>query len=147
MHMNKEEYQKYVLSITPKSKHLSNFIRAFCMGGLICVIGEALIHGYIHLGAEKINASTLASITLIFIAALLTGFNIYDKLAQIGKAGTLIPITGFSNAITSPAMEFKQEGHVAGLATKLFAIAGPVLVFGPLAATLYGIVYYLFQRG
>ena len=147
MHMNKEQYNEYVAAISPKSKHLSNVVRAFVVGGLICVIGEALARLYIHLGMEEANAYTFTAITLIFLAALLTGLNVYDKLSQIGKAGALIPITGFSNAVTSPAMEFKREGHVAGLATKLFAVAGPVLVFGPLAATVYGVIYYLFLRG
>lgn len=146
MHMTKQEYQDYVDAISPKSKHFINFLRAFFVGGLICMIGEVLIKIYIHFGMEKINAATLTSVSLIFLGALLTGLNVYDKISQFGKAGALIPITGFSNAITSPAMEFKREGHVAGLATKLFSVAGPVLVFGPLAATVYGMIYYLFLQ-
>ena len=145
MKMTKQEYAAYVDSMCPKSRLGRNMIRAFLVGGLICAIGEGIVRLYVRLGAELQNAQTGAAITLIFLGALLTGLKVYDKLAKIGKAGALVPITGFSNAVVSPAMEFKSEGHVAGLAAKLFSIAGPVLVFGVLAATVYGLVYALMR--
>jgi len=145
MNMTKQQYSAYVDQMAPKSRMWGNLVRAFLVGGAICAIGEGIVRGYVHLGAELDNARTGAAITLIFLAALLTGLGLYDKLAQIGKAGALVPITGFSNAVVSPAMEFKSEGHVAGLAAKLFSIAGPVLVFGALAAMGYGVIYALFK--
>jgi len=144
MHMTNEQYSAYIHQMAPKSKLWSNLVRAFLVGGLICAIGEGFIRLYVHLGAELQNARTGGAITLIFLGALLTGLGVYDKITQVGKAGSLVPITGFSNAVVSPAMEFKSEGHVAGLAAKLFSIAGPVLVFGALTAMAYGVVYALF---
>ena len=145
MNMTKQQYSAYIDQMAPKSKLFSNLVRAFLVGGLICAIGEGFIRVYVRLGAELQNAQTATAVTLIFLAALLTGLGFYDKIAQVGKAGALVPITGFSNAMVSPAMEFKSEGHVMGLAAKLFSIAGPVLVFGTLAATVYGVVYALFH--
>ena len=145
MKMTKQQYSAYIDRMSPPSKLWSNMLRAFLMGGLICAIGEGFIRLYAHYGMELENARTAAAISLIFLGALLTGLKLYDKLAQIGKAGSLIPITGFSNAVVSPAMEFKAEGHVMGLSAKLFSIAGPVLVFGTLAATAYGVVYALLR--
>jgi len=145
MNMTKQQYSAYVDQMSPKSKIWGNLVRAFLVGGTICAIGEGFIRLFVHLGAELQNARTATAITLIFLGALFTGLGLYDKLAQIGKAGALVPITGFSNAVVSPAMEFKSEGHVAGLAAKLFSIAGPVLVFGVLAATAYGVLYALFR--
>ena len=145
MKMTKQEYSAYIDRKSPRSKLWSNMARAFLMGGIICTIGEGFIRLYIHYGMEVENARTFSAISLIFLAALLTGLKMYDKIAQIGKAGSLIPITGFSNAVVSPAMEFKAEGHVMGLSAKLFSIAGPVLVFGALAATAYGVVYALIR--
>ena len=145
MNMTKQQYSAYIDQMAPKSKLLSNLVRAFLVGGLICAIGEGFVRVYVRLGAELQNAQTATAVTLIFLAALLTGLGFYDKIAQVGKAGALVPITGFSNAMVSPAMEFKSEGHVMGLAAKLFSIAGPVLVFGSLAAAVYGLVYALFR--
>ena len=145
MNMTKQQYGDYIDRLSPKSKLWGNMMRAFLVGGAICAVGEGIIQAYVRLGAEMDNARTAAAITLIFLGALLTGLKVYDKLAQIGKAGALVPITGFSNAVASPAMEFKSEGHVMGTAAKLFSVAGPVLVFGTLAAVVYGVVYALFQ--
>lgn len=143
MNMSNQEYDRYIKEISPPSKHGENFFRAFLMGGLICALGEGILRLYIHLGMERENAFIALAITLIFFGALLTGLGVYDKLAQIGKAGALVPITGFSNAVTSPAIEFKQEGYVLGLCAKLFSIAGPVLVYGTIASTLFGIAYLM----
>ncbi|MCL2587890.1 MAG: SpoVA/SpoVAEb family sporulation membrane protein [Oscillospiraceae bacterium] len=143
MNMTKQQYSAYIDAMAPQSKLWSNMLRAFLVGGFICVIGEGFTRVYIHLGAEAENAQVATAITLIFLGALLTGLKVYDKLAQVGKAGSLVPITGFSNAVVSPAMEFKSEGHIMGTAAKLFSIAGPVLVFGSLAAMVYGVIYAL----
>ena len=143
--MTQQQYSAYIDSMSPKSCLFGNVIRAFFVGGVICTIGEGFVRGYAHFGMDVKDAQTMAAITLIFLGALLTGLNLYDKLAQIGKAGALVPITGFSNAVVSPAMEFKSEGHVLGLSAKLFSIAGPVLVFGALAATVYGIIYAVWR--
>ena len=145
MKMTNQQYGAYIDQMAPKSKLFGNMVRAFLVGGFICAVGQGFILLYVRLGAEMENAQTGAAITLIFLGALLTGLNVYDKIAQVGKAGSLVPITGFSNAVVSPAMEFKSEGHVAGLAAKLFSIAGPVLVFGSLAAMAYGVVYALLR--
>jgi len=143
--MTNQQYSLYVDSLSPKSNLWSNLLRAFLVGGIICAIGEGFIQGYAHFGMDVKDARTMAAITLIFLGALLTGLKVYDKLAQIGKAGALVPITGFSNAVVSPAMEFKSEGHVLGLSAKLFSIAGPVLVFGTLATTVYGVIYVIWK--
>jgi len=143
MNMTKQEYSAYIERMVPQSKLWSNLVRAFFAGGLICAIGEGFIRLYVHLGAELDNARTGAAVTLIFFGALLTGLKVYDNIAEAGKAGALVPITGFSNAVVSPAMEFKSEGHVVGLAAKLFSVAGPVLVFGTLAAMAVGLVHAL----
>jgi len=143
--MTHQQYGAYIDSMSPKSKLWRNMLRAFLVGGLICVIGEGFVQGYAHFGMDVKDAKTAASITLIFLGALLTGLNVYDKLAQIGKAGALVPITGFSNAVVSPAMEFKSEGYVLGVSAKMFSIAGPVLVYGTLAAFFYGIIYAIWK--
>lgn len=141
--MTNQQYSDYIDQMVPKSNLWGNVVRAFLVGGLICAIGEGMIRGYVWYGMELENARTMTAITLIFLGALLTGLGVYDKLAQVGKAGSLVPITGFSNAVVSPAMEFKSEGHIVGTAAKLFTIAGPVLVFGVLAAMVYGVVFAL----
>ena len=145
MKMTKQEYGAYIDRMAPKSKLFGNMLRAFLMGGFICAVGQGFITLFVHYGMELQNARVAGAIALIFLGALFTGLKVYDKLAQLGKAGSLIPITGFSNAVVSPAMEFKAEGHVMGLSAKLFSIAGPVLVFGTLAATVYGVVYALLR--
>ena len=145
MQMTKQQYDAYIQRMSPKSKTWGNLLRAFLMGGFICTVGQGFIQVFVHYGMELKNARIAAAIALIFLGALLTGLKVYDKIAQLGKAGSLIPITGFSNAVVSPAMEFKAEGHVMGLSAKLFSIAGPVLVFGTLAATAYGVIYALIR--
>ena len=143
--MTPKQYSDYIDQKSPNSPMWPNLLKSFIMGGVICTIGQAVQNLYMNLGAEKETAASFTSITLIFIGALLTGIGLYDRLADIGRAGTLIPITGFANSIVSPAMEFKSEGYVTGLSAKLFIIAGPVLVYGFTAATIYGVIYYFIQ--
>ncbi len=141
--MSHEEYAKYVEKKSPNSHTLTNMLKAFLVGGLICCLGQALIFFYEGV-AEPEQAATLASVTLIFIGALLTGLGLYDDIAKFGGAGTLVPITGFANAMVSPAAEFRPEGLITGTAAKMFAIAGPVIVYGITSSILYGLVLYFF---
>ena len=111
-------------------------------GGLLCVIGQAFMNGYLALGVEKDVASSAASCTLVFLSALLTGFGVYDDIAKHAGAGTLVPITGFANSVVSPALEFKSEGMILGVGAKMFVIAGPVIVYGVLASVAYGLIAF-----
>ena len=143
MDMTKEEYREYAKRRAPRSQVRRNALRAFLMGGAICCLGQLLIDLYTGLGLEKDAAGTAASISLVLLAALLTGLGVYDELAKLGGAGTLVPITGFANAVAAPAVEFRTEGWVTGLAVKMFTIAGPVIVWGTMAAVIYGVVYWV----
>ena len=120
-------------------------VLAFIIGGLICVIGQLIMNGWTSAGLSKEDAGTATSISLVLLSALLTGFNLYNKIARFGGAGTLVPITGFANAVVSPAIDFKSEGIITGMATKMFLIAGPVIVFGTTASVIYGVILKLFQ--
>jgi stage V sporulation protein AC len=120
-----------------------NLTKAFVIGGLICCVGQAVINAYRAFGAREEAAAIATSVTMVFLGSLLTGLRVYDKLAKHAGAGTLVPITGFANSVTSPAMEFRSEGIVTGTCAKMFVIAGPVIVFGVAAASLYGLVYWL----
>lgn len=144
--MTNQEYQKYAEKKIPPSPLYRDIFRAFCVGGTICTIGQLIMNGYVALGLSKDDASIGVSVSLIFIAAILTGFGIYDKIAKYAGAGTIVPITGFSNAVVSPAMEFKSEGMVLGLSVKMFTVAGPVLVYGIVSSVIYGFVYWLMLR-
>ena len=139
--MTNAEYKKYADGHARPSPIVKNTVKAFIVGGLICVIGQALIYAYKALGVEKQLSSTLASVTLVLLSAILTGFDIYDGIAKFGGAGTLVPITGFSNAVVSPAIDNKAEGYVLGLGAKIFTIAGPVILYGTLSSVIYGIIY------
>ena len=116
---------------------------AFLIGGTICTIGQAVLNFYLGIGLSTPMASTACSITLVGLSAVLTGFGVYDNIAKFGGGGTLVPITGFANAVVAPAMEFKSEGFVLGLGVKIFTIAGPVIVYGVLASVVYGAVYWV----
>ena len=131
--ISSKEYNKIVTKNSPKSKLFVNCIKAFLIGGAICTIGQGFTNLYAMLGAAEKGSKTLCSVTLIFIGILLTAIGVYDKIAKHGGAGTLVPITGFANAVSSPAIEFKSEGYIAGLGAKLFIIAGPVMVYGVFA--------------
>lgn len=141
--MTEKEYQKLAQDMAPKSPLGKDCFHAFWIGGLICLLGQALLNGYTALGLEKEDASTAVSMTLVVLSAFLTGLSVYDDIAKHAGAGTLVPITGFANAIAAPAVEFKTEGFVLGVGAKLFTIAGPVIVYGLAAGVLYGIVYWI----
>ena len=143
MEMSNKAYQNLADRLAPKSNTPLNCVKAFVIGGSICVLGQARKTLYLYLGAGEKPAGLLCSVTLIFLSALLTGLGLYDDLAKHGGAGTLVPITGFANAVAAPAIEFKTEGWVTGLAVKMFTIAGPVIVYGTLAAVVYGVVYWI----
>lgn len=141
--MSKEEYGAYVKKVSPNSKIIPNVIKAFAVGGAICCIGQAIFDLYTCLGVAEKTAATASSLSLVFLGALLTGLGIYDDIAKIGGAGTLVPITGFANAVVSPALEFKTEGFVTGTGAKMFVISGPVIVYGISASVIYGIILWI----
>ncbi len=141
--MKQKEYQNLTDKVSKNSNFLKDCIFAFIIGGGICLIGQLLLNLYLMLGAYEKDAYTLVSVSLVLLSALLTGFGVYDRIARIGGAGTLVPITGFANAVVSPAMEFKAEGLVLGLAPKMFIIAGPVIVYGTIASTVVGAIYWI----
>ena len=138
MDMTSAEYQAYVLKRAKPSPIWKDTALAFVIGGGICVVGQAVMNGWAAAGLNKDDAGTATSITMVLLSALLTGLNLYGKLARFGGAGTLVPITGFANAVVSPAIDFKSEGLVTGMAAKMFTVAGPVIVFGTLASVVYG---------
>ena len=142
MDMTPQEYQEYVKRLAPKSPIFKDTAFAFFIGGAICVLGQAIQNGWAALGLSRQDAGTATSCSLVALSSLLTGLNLYNKLARFGGAGTLVPITGFSNAVTSPALDFKSEGFVTGMAAKMFVIAGPVIVYGTLASVVYGVVLW-----
>ena len=141
--MTEKEYDALVKEMMPKSPMGKDCINAFWIGGLICVIGQFFINRYSDLGLDKDMAGTAASMTLVALSALLTGLSIYDNIAKYAGAGTLVPITGFANAIAAPAVEFKTEGMILGTAAKMFTIAGPVIVYGLSASVVYGMIYWI----
>jgi stage V sporulation protein AC len=138
----KKDYQKLVEQKSPNSPIWLNILKAFIVGGIICCIGQLLFLLYQAAGMNELNARSLVSVTLIFIAVFLTGLHVFDDIAKFGGAGTLVPITGFANAVVSPAIDTKAEGWVLGVGAKLFTIAGPVILYGTLASTLYGVLYW-----
>ena len=144
MNMTNREYNEYIQSMAPKSPLAKDLLKAFLVGGLICCLGEGISLLFRrYAGLEQEAAATATSITLVGLSALLTGLNVYDKLARFGGAGTLVPITGFANAVVSPALEFKSEGLILGTAVKMFTIAGPVLAYGIAASAVYGVILCL----
>ena len=141
--MTEKEYQKLVEARSPKSPMGKDCLGAFLVGGIICTIGQFFINYYTKLGLDKTAAGTAASMSLVALSALLTGLSVYDDIAKHAGAGTLVPITGFANAIAAPAVEFKTEGMVLGVAAKMFTIAGPVIVYGIAAGVVYGLIYWI----
>ncbi len=142
--MTPTEYETFIKDKVPKPKVFSNSIKAFIVGGLICDIGQFITNYLKGMGLPKDDVSAGTSIILVFLGALLTGLGIYEKIGKYGGAGSIVPITGFSNSIVSPAIEFKREGFVFGVGARMFTIAGPVLVYGTTASVIVGIIYYLF---
>lgn len=141
--MDKETYKKYAKKRAPSSPLLKDMAWAFLVGGLICAFAEGLYNLYLYLNIEEEIVKTLVPVTLVFIASLTTGIGIFDDLAKRAGAGTLVPITGFSNAVISPALDDKSEGLVMGVGAKMFTIAGPVIVYGVISSVIYGVIYWL----
>ena len=144
MNMSPKEYNRYVARLAKKSPLGKDLLNSFLIGGLICVIGQLILNGYTALELSEQDAAAATSVSLVFLSAVLTGLSVFDDLAKIAGAGTLVPITGFANAVVSPAIEFKAEGFVTGMAAKMFIIAGPVIVYGTVASVLYGIILVIF---
>ena len=141
--MTEKQYGELVKEMSPKSPMGRDCFNAFWIGGLICTLGQVFLNLYTNIGLDKTDAGTAASMTLVALSALLTGLSLYDNIAKHAGAGTLVPITGFANAISAPAVEFKTEGFVLGVGAKMFTIAGPVIVYGVSASVLYGLIYWL----
>ena len=145
MNMDKKTYKKYAQGHAPKSHVVKNCVKAFLFGGGICAFAQLLTNLYGVWGMNEEDSGLLASVTLVFLAALLTGVGVFDKIAKHAGAGTLVPITGFANSVVSPAIDTKAEGLVLGVGAKIFTVAGPVLLYATLAGTLYGVIYWLCQ--
>lgn len=139
----KDKFKKVSKTKTPRSDILKHCVQAFIFGGLICDVAQLFYNILINFNLEKEEVSTIVSITMVFLGALLTGLGVYDRIAEFAKAGSVVPITGFANSIVSPAMEFKKEGYVFGVGAKMFTIAGPVLVYGVGSSVIVGIIYYI----
>lgn len=140
-----KEYEQYVNRITPKNNLLVQMLKAFVIGGLICVLGQGIQNFCKGLGLDKETAGTWCSLTLIFLSALFTGLNLYQKLVGFAGAGALVPITGFANSVAAPAIEYQKEGQVFGIGCKIFTIAGPVILYGTLASWITGLLYWVLQ--
>ena len=138
-----QKYSKMVASASKPSPIAKDTVRAFAVGGGICVLGQLLLTVYSKVISDEQSAKTLVSVTLIFLSAVLTSVGIFDKIAKFAGAGTLVPITGFANAVVSPAIEYKAEGFVLGVGAKMFTIAGPVIVYGTIASVIYGVIYWI----
>ena len=138
-------YDSLVKSVSPPSPKIKDFLLAFFIGGTICTIGQLLFIFYEYIGISGEIIKMLVPVTLVFAAALLTGIGVFDKIAKRAGAGTLVPITGFANAVASPAIEFKNEGYILGVGANLFKIAGPVIAYGTLASVIYGVIYFIIK--
>lgn len=143
MKMTKQEYAQYVKEMSPNSPLWKDVLMAFLIGGLICTVGQAVLNGFTAMGLDETNAGTATSVVMVFLSAVFTGLSLYDNLAKHAGAGTLVPITGFANAVVSPAVEFKSENFINGVGSKMFIIAGPVIVYGVAASVIYGLIYWL----
>ena len=143
MKITKQEYGKYVKEYSPNSPLWKDMFNAFWIGGLICVVGQAVMNGFTAMGLDETNAGTATAVAMVFLSAVFTALSLYDNLAKYAGAGTLVPITGFANAVVSPAIEFKSEGFILGVGAKMFTIAGPVIVYGVSASVVYGLIYWI----
>lgn len=144
--MNRQEYIEFAESRAKRTTSLKNCLWAFITGGAICVIGQLLAYLYMRIVTEEKTAYALVSVTLVFLSGLFTGIGWFDKLASRAGAGTLVPITGFANAVASPAIEARSEGYIKGVAAQMFVIAGPVIVYGSASSVIYGIIYYISMK-
>ena len=144
MQFTKKAYQQYVAEKAKKSPIWRDLCNSFWIGGLICVIGQLILNGWKIAGLDAEAAATATSVSMIFLSAVLTGLSVYDDIAKVAGAGTIVPITGFANSVVSPAIEFKAEGFITGMAAKMFVIAGPVIVYGTVASVVYGLVLVIF---
>lgn len=140
-----ENYNKYVKQVTPKFNPVMNCVKAFLIGGIICTIGQAFMNYYMSKSSDIDLSKSYTTLTLVFLAILLTGIGWYQKLAKFGGAGTLVPITGFANSVAAPAVEYKKEGQVFGLGCKIFTIAGPVILYGIFTSWVLGLIYYILK--
>ncbi len=145
MNMSQDEYKKFVENSSPKSDTLKNCFRAFLVGGTICTIAELIKNMYMYYEIGEKEAGALTSITMIFISIVLTGFGIYQKIGTYAGAGSVVPITGFANSVASPAIEFKKEGYIMGVGSKMFVIAGPVIVYSITSSIVVGVFYYFLK--
>ena len=141
--MTEKQYSQLISELSPKSPMVKDCVMAFLVGGLICTLGQVFINWYSSLGLPEKEASTAASMSLVALSALLTGLSVYDNIAKHAGAGTLVPITGFANAVSAPAVEFQTEGFILGVGAKMFTIAGPVIVYGVSASVCYGLIYWI----
>jgi stage V sporulation protein AC len=141
-----DKYNQYVKQVTPTFSIWKNCLKAFIIGGIICTIGQFFIQYFMSLGANKEDAKLYNTIALVFLSILLTGLGIYQKLAKFGGAGTLVPITGFANSVAAPAVEYKREGQVFGIGSKIFTIAGPVILYGVFSSWVLGLIYYILKQ-
>lgn len=144
MKFTKKEYTQYVKRLSPRSPLAKDLVCSFCIGGLICALGQLILNGWTMAGLDERAAGTATSISMIFLSAVLTGLSLYDNIAKVAGAGTIVPITGFANSVVSPAIEFKAEGFITGMAAKMFVIAGPVIVYGTVASVVYGLILMTF---
>ena len=143
MQVSDKEYQQMTKKASPNSPVLKDCMKAFLVGGLLCTLGEVIFQLVQRAGLNEQNARLTASVSLIFLAVVLTGFQVFDNIAKHAGAGTLVPITGFANSVVAPAIEFKAEGYVLGMGAKMFIIAGPVIVYGTVASVVYGVIYWI----
>ena len=146
MKLSPKEYNAYVDRLAKKSPLGKDLLNAFWVGGVICALGQLIRNGWLLLGLDEQSAGTATSVSLIALSAILTGLSLYDDLAKLAGAGTIVPITGFANAVVSPAIEFQAEGFITGMAAKMFVIAGPVIVYGTTASVIYGLIYWALSR-
>ncbi len=143
MKTTKEEYSKIAKTASPPSPKLKNLVKAFLVGGTICAVAQLFFALYVYFGVSEENSKLLVPVTIIVITAILTGIGVFDKIAKHGGAGTLVPISGFANAVVSPAIEFKNEGFILGVGANIFKIAGPVILYGTVASVIYGIIVFI----
>lgn len=142
--MDSSTKKELIKKHSPGSKILKNSLMAFIFGGIICVIGQLLLWLYGYIGCDEKTSGILVTVTLIFVAAVLTGLGLFDKIARHAGAGTLVPVTGFSNAVVSQAMDAKSEGYVMGVGAKIYTVAGPVILYGLLSGVIYGLIYFIY---